>query len=126
MIAMGDDMPVHLGSMPMSVRAVLDKLTLDEGDIAILNDPYDGGTHLPDITLVILRGQSTTRLLCRQPRSSCRRGRHVSRLHGAVPRNLSGGHSHSSRETGSKGVLDRTVTRLLLKTCARLKNGRAI
>ena len=55
-IAMGDDMPVHLGSMPMSVRAVLNKLTLEEGDIAILNDPYDGGTHLPDITLVIPYG----------------------------------------------------------------------
>jgi N-methylhydantoinase B len=52
-IAMGDDMPVHLGSMPMSVRAVLDKLTLHEDDVAILNDPYDGGTHLPDITLVV-------------------------------------------------------------------------
>ncbi len=52
-IAMGDDMPVHLGSMPMSVRAALDKLTLEAGDIAILNDPYDGGTHLPDITLVM-------------------------------------------------------------------------
>jgi N-methylhydantoinase B len=52
-IAMGDDMPVHLGSMPMSVRAALDKLTLEDSDIAILNDPYDGGTHLPDITLVV-------------------------------------------------------------------------
>src|SRR4051794_24891324 len=52
-IAMGDDMPVHLGSMPMSVRAALDKLTLEPGDIAILNDPYDGGTHLPDITFVV-------------------------------------------------------------------------
>ena len=52
-IAMGDDMPVHLGSMPMSVRAALDSLTLERGDIAILNDPYDGGTHLPDITLVM-------------------------------------------------------------------------
>ncbi len=52
-IAMGDDMPVHLGSMPMSVRAALDKLTLESGDVAILNDPYDGGTHLPDITLVM-------------------------------------------------------------------------
>jgi N-methylhydantoinase B len=52
-IAMGDDMPVHLGSMPMSVKAVLSALTLDEGDIAILNDPYQGGTHLPDITLVM-------------------------------------------------------------------------
>src|SRR3954454_15459379 len=52
-IAMGDDMPVHLGSMPMSVRAALDTLTLEPGDIAILNDPYAGGTHLPDITLVM-------------------------------------------------------------------------
>lgn len=52
-IAMGDDMPVHLGSMPMSVRAALDQLTIEDGDIAILNDPYDGGTHLPDITLVV-------------------------------------------------------------------------
>ncbi len=52
-IAMGDDMPVHLGSMPMSVRAALDSLTLEPGDVAILNDPYDGGTHLPDITLVM-------------------------------------------------------------------------
>lgn len=52
-IAMGDDMPVHLGSMPMSVRAALEKLTLESGDVAILNDPYDGGTHLPDITLVM-------------------------------------------------------------------------
>jgi N-methylhydantoinase B len=52
-IAMGDDMPVHLGSMPMSVQAALAKLTLEPGDVAILNDPYDGGTHLPDITLVV-------------------------------------------------------------------------
>jgi N-methylhydantoinase B len=52
-VAMGDDMPVHLGSMPMSVRAALEKLSLEPGDIAILNDPYDGGTHLPDITLVL-------------------------------------------------------------------------
>ncbi len=55
-IAMGDDMPVHLGSMPMSVRAALDKLTLEAGDVAILNDPYEGGTHLPDITLVMPAG----------------------------------------------------------------------
>src|SRR5438067_1623151 len=50
---MADHMPVHLGSMPMSVRAALDKLTFEPGDTAILNDPYDGGTHLPDITLVM-------------------------------------------------------------------------
>jgi N-methylhydantoinase B len=52
-IAMGDHMPVHLGAMPMSVRAVVESLDLQDGDVAILNDPYAGGTHLPDITLVL-------------------------------------------------------------------------
>jgi N-methylhydantoinase B len=52
-IAMGDHMPVHLGAMPMSVKAVVDSMSLEEGDVAILNDPYAGGTHLPDITLVL-------------------------------------------------------------------------
>jgi N-methylhydantoinase B len=51
-LAMGDHMPVHLGSMPMSVRAVLENLELDPGDVAMLNDPFRGGTHLPDITLI--------------------------------------------------------------------------
>jgi N-methylhydantoinase B len=51
-IAMGDHMPVHLGSMPMSVRATIDELDLEPGDVAMLNDPFRGGTHLPDITLV--------------------------------------------------------------------------
>src|SRR5262250_694604 len=52
-IAMGDHMPVHLGSMPMSVKAAVGSLSLERDDIAILNDPYRGGTHLPDITMVI-------------------------------------------------------------------------
>ncbi|MGH9554876.1 MAG: hydantoinase B/oxoprolinase family protein, partial [Terriglobales bacterium] len=51
-VAMGDHMPVHLGSMPMSVRAALDAFLLHPGDVAMLNDPFCGGTHLPDITLV--------------------------------------------------------------------------
>ncbi len=52
-IAMGDHMPVHLGSMPMSVQAAIAAIDFAPGDIAILNDPYAGGTHLPDITLVL-------------------------------------------------------------------------
>jgi N-methylhydantoinase B len=52
LIAQGDHMPVHLGSMPMSVRAALEMLQLGPGDIAVLNDPYAGGTHLPDVTMV--------------------------------------------------------------------------
>ena len=52
-IAMGDHMPVHLGSMPMSVRAAVNQCPLEPGDVVILNDPFRGGTHLPDITLVM-------------------------------------------------------------------------
>ncbi len=56
-IAMGDHMPVHLGSMPMSVRAAIDAGAMGggamgPGDMVMLNDPFRGGTHLPDITLV--------------------------------------------------------------------------
>ncbi|HZS43836.1 MAG TPA: hydantoinase B/oxoprolinase family protein [Blastocatellia bacterium] len=52
LIAQGDHMPVHLGSMPMSVSAALATLKLDPGDVVLLNDPYAGGTHLPDVTMV--------------------------------------------------------------------------
>src|SRR6266481_2071955 len=52
-IAMGDHMPVHLGSMPMSVAAAVEHGALQPGDIVMLNDPFRGGTHLPDITLVM-------------------------------------------------------------------------
>jgi N-methylhydantoinase B len=51
-IAMGDHMPVHLGSMPMSVQAAIASCPPGPGDIVMLNDPFRGGTHLPDITLV--------------------------------------------------------------------------
>ena len=51
-VAMGDHMPVHLGSMPMSVRAAIDAGPMVDGDMVMLNDPFRGGTHLPDITLV--------------------------------------------------------------------------
>ena len=51
-IAMGDHMPVHLGSMPMSVRAAIAACDMGPGDVVMLNDPFRGGTHLPDITLV--------------------------------------------------------------------------
>src|ERR1700738_2055493 len=51
-IAMGDHMPVHLGSMPMSVRAAIAACDMGSGDVVMLNDPFRGGTHLPDITLI--------------------------------------------------------------------------
>ncbi|MFY9742088.1 MAG: hydantoinase B/oxoprolinase family protein [Candidatus Sulfotelmatobacter sp.] len=51
-IAMGDHMPVHLGSMPRSVRAGIAACEMAPGDVVMLNDPFCGGTHLPDITLI--------------------------------------------------------------------------
>src|SRR5436309_1826719 len=51
-VAMGDHMPVHLGAMPLSVRHAIEAHRIGPGDVVILNDPFQGGTHLPDITAV--------------------------------------------------------------------------
>jgi N-methylhydantoinase B len=51
-IAQGDHMPVHLGSMPMAVTAALRDVEIGPGDVVAVNDPFAGGTHLPDVTLV--------------------------------------------------------------------------
>jgi N-methylhydantoinase B len=52
-IAQGDHMPVHLGSMPLAVASALSEIDLQPGDVVALNDPFAGGTHLPDVTLVM-------------------------------------------------------------------------
>jgi len=50
--AQGSHIPVHLGAMPLSVQAALQTMEFEEGDLVILNDPYKGGTHLPDVTCI--------------------------------------------------------------------------
>ncbi len=54
MVAQGPDLPIHLGSMPDAVRAVVQAFGADvhEGDVFIHNDPYFGGSHLPDVNVV--------------------------------------------------------------------------
>jgi N-methylhydantoinase B len=52
-IAQGDHMPVHLGSMPMAVAAALREVEIGPGDVVAVNDPFAGGTHLPDVTLIM-------------------------------------------------------------------------
>jgi N-methylhydantoinase B len=52
MIAQAAHIPVHLGSMPMSVAQAIESALWEAGDMVILNDPFKGGTHLPDITMV--------------------------------------------------------------------------
>jgi N-methylhydantoinase B/oxoprolinase/acetone carboxylase alpha subunit len=51
-LAQGSHIPVHLGAMPLSVQAALKDVSFEKGDLVILNDPYRGGTHLPDITCI--------------------------------------------------------------------------
>ena len=57
LVAQAEHIPVHLGSMPASVRAVIDAIgaegaEISAGDQWVVNDPFAGGTHLNDITLV--------------------------------------------------------------------------
>ena len=52
MAAQAAHLPAHLGSMPMSVEYVIERMTLEPGDVVALNDPFHGGNHLPDITMI--------------------------------------------------------------------------
>ena len=53
MIAQAAHIPAHLGAMPASVQTILDRFpTWEAGDVVIVNDPFEGGNHLPDITMV--------------------------------------------------------------------------
>ena len=52
MVAQAAHIPVHLGAMPVAVRFARERHTFGPGDLVIFNDPYLGGTHLPDVTMV--------------------------------------------------------------------------
>ena len=52
MVAQAEHIPVHLGSMPLSVQSAIAGADLAPGDMVMVNDPFKGGTHLPDITIV--------------------------------------------------------------------------
>ncbi len=56
LLAQAAHIPVHLGAMPLSVRAVLSRRPPRPGDVVLLNDPWAGGTHLPDLTAVAAWG----------------------------------------------------------------------
>jgi N-methylhydantoinase B len=52
LVAQAAHIPVHLGSTPLSVQAALASVDMRPGDVVMLNDPFAGGTHLPDVTVV--------------------------------------------------------------------------
>jgi N-methylhydantoinase B len=109
MVAQAEHIPVHLGAMPASVDAVLE---LDPGpeDVFIVNDPYAGGTHLPDITLV-----SRTELGFAATRA------HHADVGGAVP----GSMPADSRTLAEEGVVippTRLDERTLAELVAQMRN----
>ncbi|HSR70639.1 MAG TPA: hydantoinase B/oxoprolinase family protein [Acidobacteriota bacterium] len=118
-VAMGDHMPVHLGSMPLSVAAAIDHEPLYPGDIVILNDPFSGGTHLPDITMVMPVYQPSAQ--SRKPLFYL-----ASRAHHSDVGGMSPGSMPLSREIFQEGIvipplklyregrLNREILRLLL------------
>jgi N-methylhydantoinase B len=97
MIAQAAHIPVHLGSMPASMQAALSLAPLAPGDAVLLNDPYAGGTHLPDITLVapVFAGEQGGPLL----------GYVASRAHHADVGGMSPGSLPLSTEVYAEGLI---------------------
>ncbi|NIV28218.1 MAG: hypothetical protein GWN58_01530 [Anaerolineae bacterium] len=54
MVAQAEHIPIHIGAMPLAVRALLAQFeeNIRDGDVLVSNDPYHGGSHLPDVTVV--------------------------------------------------------------------------
>ena len=67
LVAQAAHIPVHLGAMPMTLSAVLSEMILQPGDVVITNNPYEGGSHLPDITLIEPVFTDSDSISCQQP-----------------------------------------------------------
>lgn len=105
LVANAPHMPVHLGSMGDSIRAVIAGAgTLRRGDVWMLNAPFNGGTHLPDITVVmpVFEGEATPAYFV------AARGHHAD-VGGITPGSMPPG----SRTLGDEGVLFDTVPLVL-------------
>lgn len=95
LVAMSESIPVHLGSMPFSVEAVMAEFELDElyeGDSVALNDPFKGGSHLPDVTLV------TPVFLDGEVAAVAANRAHHSDVGGSTPGGMSGGSTELFQE----------------------------
>ncbi len=113
MVAQASHIPVHLGALPLSVAAALERFTrLEDGDIVVLNDPYAGGSHLPDITMVspVYDRTAAARLL----------GYVASRAHHADVGGMSPGSMPLARELYQEGLI---IPPVLLQRAGRPEEG---
>jgi len=116
-IAQAAHLPIHLGSSPLSLAAAMAAVEMQPGDAVVLNDPFEGGTHLPDVTIispVFLAGS-------RRPDFYCVNRAHHADVGGAFPGSMAP--AHDIHGEGIRippvrlvrgGALDRGVLRLLL------------
>ena len=98
LIAQAEHVPIHVGALPFAAKAMTEFFRdhIHPGDVFLLNDPYHGGNHLPDLTafVPVFEGDRAA-LLVDQPRASERhRRRHARRLQRRGDRHLAGGHPH--------------------------------
>jgi N-methylhydantoinase B len=101
LVAQAEHIPVHLGAMPASVAAAISRFQdFEPGDLVALNDPYLGGTHLPDLTLVspVFTGEG-------QGRSPVLVGFVASRAHHADVGGMAPGSMPASREVYQEGFI---------------------
>jgi len=98
LVAQAAHIPVHLGAMPLSVQACLQALSFSPGDVAMVNDPYCGGTHLPDLTVV-------SPIFVKQNNQSTLLGFVANRAHHADIGGMSAGSMPLSQEIYQEGVI---------------------
>ena len=113
LIANAPHMPVHLGSMGESVRTIIDRRagTMRPGDAFVLNAPYNGGTHLPDVTVIapVFLRRARAGVLRREPRPSRRHRRHHAGLDAArLDARRRGRRAARQRRAGRRGPLPRS------------------
>ncbi len=109
LVAQAAHIPVHLGAMPLSVQACLETLTFAPGDVAMVNDPYRGGTHLPDITVV-------SPIFVEEKSQSILIGFVANRAHHADIGGMSAGSMPLSREIFQEGLI---LPPVKLMTCGK-------
>ena len=104
LIAQAEHVPIHVGALPFAAKAMTEFFGDDirKGDVFLLNDPYHGGNHLPDLTafVPVFEGDNGmgAALLVDQPGASERyRRRDARRLQRRRHRHLAGGHPHHRR-----------------------------
>src|SRR4029450_5873864 len=106
LIANAPHMPGHLGSMGESVKTIIDRRagSMREGDAFVLNAPYNGGTHLPDVTVIapVFMGKEVSAVRAGPDFYVASRGHHAD-IGGITPGSMPPGSKHAAEGGGVPG-----------------------